>query len=80
MIVKAAQWGNSIGIRIPRSLAKRKGIDVNTAVEVNETDEGVIIKPIGKKEYSMEELVRGITPQNRHSEADFGSPVGRELI
>ncbi|MGO9613123.1 MAG: AbrB/MazE/SpoVT family DNA-binding domain-containing protein [Dissulfurispiraceae bacterium] len=80
MIVKAAQWGNSIGVRIPRVLAKKKGIDVDTHVEVNETEDGVIIKPIRKKEYSLEELVKGITPQNRHTEVDFGGPVGKELI
>ena len=80
MIVKAAQWGNSIGVRIPRALAKKKGIDVDTHVEVNETEDGVIIKPIGKKEYSLEELVKGITPQNRHPEVNFGGPVGKELI
>ncbi len=80
MIVKAAQWGNSIGVRIPRALAKKKGIDVDTPVEVSETEDGVIIKPVGKKAYSLEELVKGITPQNRHTEVNFGGPVGRELI
>ncbi|HAM53706.1 MAG TPA: hypothetical protein DCP92_24560 [Nitrospiraceae bacterium] len=80
MIVKAAQWGNSIGVSIPRTLAKKKGIEVDSAVEVTETEEGVIIKPAGKKEYSLKELVKGITPQNRHSEVDFGLPVGKELI
>lgn len=80
MIVKAAQWGNSIGVRIPRTLARKKGINVDSAVEVNETEDGVIIKPVGKKEYSLKELVKGITLQNRHREADFGRPVGKELI
>jgi len=80
MIVKAAQWGNSIGVRIPRTLARKKGIDVDTAVEVNETEDGVIIKPVGKREYSLKELVKGITSQNRHGEIDLGHPVGKELI
>jgi antitoxin MazE len=80
MIVRAAQWGNSIGVRIPRTLAKKKGIGVDSAVEVTETEDGVIIKPVGKREYSLKELVRGITPQNRHGEIDFGRPVGKEII
>ena len=80
MIVKAAQWGNSIGVRIPRTLAKKKGIDVDTAIEISETEDGVSIKPVGKKEYSLKELVKGITQQNRHSEVDFGRPIGKELI
>lgn len=80
MIVKATQWGNSIGVRIPRALARKKGINVDTSVEVNETEDGVLIRPAVIKEYSLKELVRGITQQNRHSEADFGRPVGKELI
>ncbi|MDA8082180.1 MAG: AbrB/MazE/SpoVT family DNA-binding domain-containing protein [Nitrospiraceae bacterium] len=80
MIVKAAQWGNSIGVRIPRALARKKGIGADTDVEVNETEDGVVIRPAAKKEYSLKELVKGITPQNRHTEADFGGPAGKELI
>lgn len=80
MIAKAAQWGNSIGVRIPKNLAKRAGITVDSSVEIDEADDRIIIKAVGKKEYSLKELVNRITPQNRHSEADFGPPVGKEHI
>ena len=80
MIAKTAQWGNSIGVRIPRDLAKRAGISVNSTVEIDEADDGIVIKPVGKKEYSLKELVKGITRQNRHDEVDFGRPAGREIL
>jgi antitoxin MazE len=80
MIVKAAQWGNSIGVRIPQALAKKAGIKIDSAIEIDEADEGIIIKAVGKKEYSLKELVKGITSQNRHHEIDFGHPVGKELL
>lgn len=80
MIAKAAQWGNSIGVRIPRELARKAGIEVDTPVEIEEVDNVITIRPMGKKEYSLKELVRGITIQNRHGEADFGPPVGKELL
>jgi len=80
MLAKASQWGNSIGVRIPRNLAKRVGISADSKVEIEEADEGIIIKPVGKKEYSLKELVKGITSKNRHGEADFGRPVGKELL
>jgi antitoxin MazE len=78
--VKTAQWGNSIGVRIPKALAKRVGIGVDSTVEIDESEEGIVIKPAGKKEYSLIELVKGITRLNRHDEADFGRPVGKELL
>ena len=80
MVVKTAQWGNSIGVRIPRAIARKKGIGVDTSVEVSETEDGVFIKAVGSKEYTLKELVKKITPQNRHSEEDYGLPVGKELI
>jgi antitoxin MazE len=80
MIAKTAQWGNSIGVRIPKDLAKKAGISVDSTVEIDDSDGGIIIKPVGKREYTLKELVRGITPQNRHSEVDFGRPVGKELL
>jgi antitoxin MazE len=80
MIAKTAQWGNSIGVRIPKDLAKKVGIGVDSTVEIDNSDDGIIIKPVGKREYSLKELVRRITPQNRHSEVDFGRPVGKELF
>jgi len=30
--------------------------------------------------YTLEELVKKITPENRHEETDFGPPVGREIL
>lgn len=33
-----------------------------------------------RREYTSEELVRGITPKNRHEETDFGPLVGREIL
>ena len=53
---------------------------MDSTVEVDETDEGIIIKPVGKREFSLKELVKGMAPQNRHGEADFGLPVGKEII
>jgi antitoxin MazE len=80
MIAKAAQWGNSIGVRIPRELAKRAGIGVDSTIEIDEADDGIFIKPVRRKEYSLKELVKGITRQNRHNEVDFGRPVGKEIL
>ena len=80
MLAKATQWGNSIGVRIPRDIAKKAGINAGSTVEIDEADKKIIIKPVGKKEYSLAKLVKGITRQNRHGEIDFGHPVGKEIL
>jgi len=40
MIAKTAQWGNSIGVRIPSAVAKKAGIGVNSTIEINNTEGG----------------------------------------
>ena len=35
-------------------------------------------KTLSQREYSLDELLSGITPQNCHAEIDAGAPVGME--
>ncbi len=39
-----------------------------------------ISKAPTQRRYTLEELVQGITSENRHEEINFGPPVGRELL
>ena len=32
-----------------------------------------------KRESTLDELIAGITPENRHDEIDWGPPVGKEI-
>lgn len=80
MIAKISQWGNSIGVRIPRGLAKDAGIAADSTVEINRADDGIIIKPAGRKEFALRELVKGVTSQNRHHDVDFRRPAGSEML
>jgi antitoxin MazE len=36
------------------------------------------IEPVPRREYTLSELLKGITPENLHEEVDFGGPVGKE--
>lgn len=78
MVAIVAKWGNSLAIRIPQNLAKEiqliEGDEVNLAV----VDGKIVIKPIGRKRYSLDELVDAITPENLHTEVDTGIAVGNE--
>ena len=33
-----------------------------------------------RPQYRLGDLVKRITPKNRYAEADFGAPLGRELL
>jgi antitoxin MazE len=75
--VRIAKWGNSLGVRIPKAVAKEVGLDKGASVEVKVSGRNLVLAP-ARREYTLTELVDGITPKNRHGETDWGSPVGNE--
>jgi antitoxin component of MazEF toxin-antitoxin module len=40
----------------------------------------IIIEPLHKVEYSLDELLAEITAENAHPEARFGSAMGKEAL
>jgi antitoxin MazE len=71
------KWGNSLAVRIPKPLAEQVGVAEGTEVDVVARQGQIIIRP-AKPRYSLDELLSGITPHNRHAETDFGPPTGNE--
>ncbi len=77
--VHVSKWGNSLGLRIPAKLAREYSITDGSELEVVEEDGAIILRPSkSPKPFSLHELAAKITPQNRHDETDWESPVGRE--
>ncbi len=72
------KWGNSASVRIPAAILKAVHLDLNEAVDVREESGRIVIESVGRKEYDLAELVKGITRENLHAEVDFGGPVGKE--
>lgn len=73
------KWGNSLAVRLPASVVQATTLREDSAVEI-EGDNGVIVIKQVEAEYELGELVAQITPENRHDEADFGGPVGKETL
>lgn len=78
MKTQVAKWGNSLAIRIPAPFAEEIRAAEGDVVDVSVSQGRLVITPATRK-YSLEELVDGITPQNRHDETEWGTPVGREI-
>jgi antitoxin MazE len=78
MITKIQKWGNSLAVRIPRSVAQDTHLSSGHAVEVAVQDGQIVIVPARRPRFRLDELLRGVTAQNRHHESDSGGAVGRE--
>ncbi len=73
-----AKWGNSLAVRIPKGIAEHAALHEGDTLEVSVTEDGALVLRPARRQYSLEELVSGITPENRHLETDWGLPVGGE--
>jgi antitoxin MazE len=78
---RVQKWGNSLALRIPKALATEAGLGENAEVDLSADNGRLVITPRKKRKpkYTIEEMLRGITPENCHGEIDFGPPVGREV-
>lgn len=77
MRAQVAKWGNSLAVRIPKTVAREAGLVAGTTVQMTVAAGGVLIAPAAPH-YSLRQLVVRITPKNRHGETDWGGPAGRE--
>jgi len=79
MRVQVARWGNSLGLRIPKEVARAAGLAEGMRVEVAAEDGRVVISP-DRPRYRLEELLEGMTPEDMHAAFDWGPEVGREIV
>lgn len=79
MRVKIQKWGNSLAIRIPKTFAKEIKIEQGSEVDLSTIEGQLVAKPINEYEYSLEELLAGVTEENLHAEFDTGDAVGKEI-
>ena len=78
MKTRIQKWGNSLALRIPESFAEEAHLSEDSTVDVTVRNGSLVVVPIAEPESTLEDLVRQITPENRHGETDTGSAVGNE--
>ena len=79
MRVKVQKNGERLTVCIPDELADKLGLKAGSEVELRLVNGCLRLYPSGGPRYTLEELVDGITPENRHDEIDWGPPVGKEV-
>lgn len=73
------KWGNSVGVRIPASILTALQLQADNLVNMRAENGKIIIEPI-RQEYSLEQLLAGITAGNMHQEIETGEPIGKEQL
>lgn len=77
MASKLQKWGNSIGLRIPRTIIKQANLHLNAEVDIRCKDKCIIILP-QKKSLKLKSLLSQINKDNLHAEETY-LREGREI-
>ena len=73
------KWGNSLAVRIPKSIAEEARLKEGDALEIEVASEGSVqMQRVGKMP-TLAQLVSQITPENRYAEISSGPEVGKEV-
>ena len=73
------KWGNSLALRIPKSLAEDVHLHQGSVVELEVVEGEVLLKPKKEEKFSLAKMVKGITKENVHSEYEWGHAKGKEV-
>ena len=77
MNAQIRKWGNSLAVRIPGAYAKELNLNEGAKLEMTRVEGGLLLRA-RKRDYTLEELLQQIKPENIHGETDWGPAVGRE--
>ena len=78
MITKVRKWGNSLGVRIPKPVAREAHVTEGMNVDIREEKNRLVIIPVKRPQYELGQLLKRVSKKNLHQEIDFGGPEGKE--
>jgi len=78
MQTKIQKWGNSLGLRIPKALAEELLVEEGTAVEISVSEQGLLVRPAGKR-YELAELLEGVSRADQIKSLDWRARRARKL-
>ena len=60
------KWGNSLGVRLPKSFAEELGLGNGSPIEMSLEDGAIVIRPDRDRVRDLDALLAGVTDENIH--------------
>jgi antitoxin MazE len=79
MHVQLSKWGNSLGLRLPRALARQIGVGEGQKVNITAEGGRLIVEPMAPA-WCLEDLLVGMTPEAMSAAFTWGDDSGREAV
>jgi len=78
MNTKIQKWGNSLAVRLPKSITEQKALKAGLGVSVLIQNNQIVIEPI-VEEVSLNSMMTSVTSKNIHKETDWIEARGNEV-
>jgi antitoxin MazE len=79
MRVRLSKWGNSLGLRVPKSLAQQLGVVAGQTVSVTADGDRLVVRAAPAR-WTLEDMLVGMTPKAMSEAFDWGRDQGREEV
>ncbi len=83
---KLQKWGNSQGIRLPKSIVESLSLSLGAelAISLSDDERSITIEPLEdtrpvRGRHKLEDLLEGATAETFAGEIESGEPQGREV-
>ena len=74
------QWGNSLAVRIPASVARSARIRAGQPVELTVAEDGIHVRPKGAPKTTLAQKLAAFDPKLHGGESMVTGAVGREVV
>lgn len=79
--LKLQKWGNSSGVRLPKSVLEAARLKPKQEFTVSLQDGSLLLTPIKPHQnFTLDTMLQGVTPELVGGELDWGPDVGLEVI
>ena len=78
MLTRIRKWGNSLGLRIPKSFAEEVSVEEGSTVDISVADGRLVVRAVRPRKYELGDLLAEVREENLHAEVSTGEPRGRE--
>ncbi len=79
VVTKILKWGNSLGLRIPKTFAEQVGVEEGSMVDIALDGDRIVISAAKTNEYRLSRLLSQVREDNLHDEISTGEATGREV-
>jgi antitoxin MazE len=73
------KWGNSLAVRIPKTVAEDTHLEDGSVVNLSVRQGKLVIEPPKRPKLQLDDLLKGVTKKNTHDAVNTGTAVGREV-